>query len=210
MQQFFILGEEAVPMIIVGVGYPVKTLMESMPLRTRDYTPTCDPSFDSMLTAELHMPMTSGFAGLFLRTLSEEIIPFVESKYKASNDRAIAGHSFGALFGAYTLFHQPALFNRYLLSSVSLPWDNGSLLKDEEAFLLSAPSRIDASVFVSVGSEEQNGMIPMMQQMNKALRDHGFMGLTLQEKIFENESHTSVVATAFNQGMRALYKVDKQ
>ena len=206
MQQFFVDGEESIPMIIIGVGYPVQSLMASMPFRTRDYTPTHDPSFDSMLSKELHLNMESGHASSFLQTLSKEIIPFVERKYKVSADRAIAGHSFGALFGAYTLFHQPKLFNRYLLSSVSLPWDNGVLLKDEEIFLRTAPQELHARVFVSVGSLEGFHMIPMMKQMTKSLRDHAFIGLTIEEKIFENETHTSVVPTALNHGIRALYR----
>ena len=206
MQQFFIHGEESIPMIIIGIGYPVQGLMESMPFRTRDYTPTHDPSFDSMLSKELHLKIESGHASAFLQTLNKEIIPFVERKYKVSQDQAIAGHSFGALFAAYTLFHQPKLFNRYLLSSVSLPWDNGSLFKDEELFLRNAPQELNAKIFVSVGSLEGFEMIPMMKKMTKSIRDHAFIGLKLEEKIFENESHTSVVTTALNQGIRALYK----
>ena len=210
MQQFFVTGEESVPIIIVGVGYPVNSLLETMPMRTRDYTPTYDFAFDTMMKNYVHQPVTSGGADKFLQTLSKEIIPFVEHTYKASNDRAIAGHSFGALFGAYTLFHQPQLFNRYLLSSVSLPWDNGSLLKDEQQFLDAAPASLNAKVFVSVGSKEENGMIPLMQQMTAALKAHPLKGLTLVEKIMDNETHASVVPVAFSQGVHALYNSGKE
>jgi hypothetical protein len=140
MQQSFIRGEASASMKIVGIGYPVKTLLESMPIRTRDYTPTQDLSFDTMLTNYLHSPVPPAGAPMFLETLSKEIIRFIEKRYRVSEDTAIAGHSFGALFRAYTLFHQRSLFNRYLLSSISLQWDNGSLLNDEKAFL--QPARV--------------------------------------------------------------------
>ncbi len=42
-------------------------------------------------------------------------------------------------------------------------------------------------------------MIPLMQQMTRDLRDHGFKGLSLEEHIFDNERHISVVVIAFNQ-----------
>ena len=81
-----------------------------------------------------------------------------------------------------------------------------SLFKDEELFLRNAPQELNAKIFVSVGSLEGFEMIPMMKKMTKSIRDHAFIGLKIEERIFENESHTSVVTTALNQGIRALYK----
>jgi predicted alpha/beta superfamily hydrolase len=210
MQKFYFTGEELPEMIIVGIGYHVNTVMESMPNRTLDYTPTNDTSFDNMLTKELKMRIKSGGASSFLKTLRNDILPFVDSQYKTSKDRAIAGHSFGALFGAYVLFHQPELFNRYLLSSVSMPWDKDEMLQEELNFFKAGNRVLNARVYVTVGDKEESNMKPLMKQLVKSMREHNYQGLVLEEHVLENESHTSAITTAFNHGMRALYKVSNK
>ena len=210
MQKFYLEGEELPEMIIVGIGYHVNTVMESMPYRTLDYTPTKDTAFDDMLSKELKKPIKSGGASSFLKTLESEILPFVEKQYKTSKDRAIAGHSFGALFGAYVLYHQPELFNRYLLSSVSMPWDNGEMLQEEIDYFKAGNRTLNAHVFLTVGDKEEFNMKPLIKQLAKSMREHNYQGLVLEEHVLENESHTSAIATAFNHGMRALYKVSNK
>ena len=48
MQRFFVSGEEVPEMIIVGFGYPADDLMQRMPFRTLDYTPTTDTASDAV------------------------------------------------------------------------------------------------------------------------------------------------------------------
>jgi len=210
MKEFYLAGEEVPEMIVVGIGYHINTVMESMPYRTWDYTPTRDTSFDNMITAELKSNVVSGGANYFMNTLKSEIIPYVEQHYKTSNDKALAGHSFGALFGAYVLFHEPSLFNKYLLSSVSMPWDKDEMLSEETSYFNAGHKQLPARVFISVGEKEESNMVPLMQQLVKAMREHNYEGLNIEDHILANESHTSVVATAFNQGLRSLYKEYKR
>ncbi len=206
MHDFFVVGEEVPEMIVVGIGYPVDEIMKTMGSRSLDYTPTQDLSYDTMLTKELKVPITSGGAAAFLKTLKKEIMPLIEKAYKTTADKAIAGHSLGALFGAYVLFHEPQLFNRYLLSSISMPWDREEILQEEQAFYEAGHRAIPAKVFISVGDQEGEYMINPMKRLVQAMRDHQYSGLEVEERIFVNETHTSVVTTAFNQGLRSLYK----
>ena len=206
MHDFFVVGDEVPEMIIVGIGYPLKESVETMGPRTLDLTPTHDPQFDTMMAKYVGGPVTSGGAPSFLKVIKEEVMPFVESMYKTSGDRALAGHSFGALFATYVLFNEPQLFNRYLLSSVSFPWDKEMILKQEQAFYEKGNKTLNAKVFISVGETEGNIMVPPMKQLATAMRAHNYKGLELEEKVFPNESHVSVVATSFSQGLRSLYK----
>jgi predicted alpha/beta superfamily hydrolase len=49
------------------------------------------------------------------------LIPFIESKYRAAkNDRTLMGSSYGGLFTLYAMFHETALFQRYVLTSPAL------------------------------------------------------------------------------------------
>jgi len=47
-----------------------------------------------------------------LNVLRNEIIPFIDKKYKTTTDCGISGQSFGGLFAGYCLFSAPDLFNR--------------------------------------------------------------------------------------------------
>lgn len=205
MQLYLNEAEETKDLIVVGIGYPTPSIMSSMQYRTPDYTPTRDTAFEHMLTAELKMDIRSGGADKFLQALQQEIFPFVEGKYR-TGERGLAGHSFGALFGAYVLFHQPATFGKYLLSSISMPWDNQVMLGMETAFFKGGNKQLNAQVFVTVGAQEAFDMIPAMQKLTAAMRAHHYGGLLLEERVLPQESHASAFLTAFNQGLRVLYK----
>lgn len=192
--------------IVVGIGYHTNSIMGSTAFRTPDYTPTRDTAFEHMLLKDMNMKVSTGGADKFLQALKQEIFPFIESRYK-TKERGIAGHSFGALFGTYVMVHEPALFNKYLLSSISLFWDGGALLKKEQSFFQAGNRSLNAQVFVTVGAlEEFMDMIPSMKRLTAALREHNYQGLTIEERVLSNESHASAFLTSFNQGIRVLYK----
>jgi uncharacterized protein len=198
--------QEVKEVIVVGVGYPTNSILASTEYRTPDYTPTRDTTFERSLTEELKMNVRTGGADKFLQALKTEIFPFIESRYR-TGERGLAGHSFGGLFGAYVLLQEPGLFSKYLLSSISLFWDKDVILKKEQAFYQAGNRNLPAHVFVTVGAQEQfMGMIPSMQKMVTSMRAHNYKGLVIEERILPNETHASAFLTAFNQGIRVLYK----
>lgn len=195
--------------IIVGIGYKgVTDIMKSMENRTPDYTPTKDTAFENELNNDLKLKIKSGKADKFLSALKKEILPVIENKYRTA-DRGIAGHSFGALFGTYALLTEPSLFKKYLLSSISIPWDKQVLLKQENALYESGVRNIDADVFVSVGAEETGfDMIPGMKKLTASIKQH-YKGINIEERVLQYENHPAAYLTAFQQGLRWLYKKAK-
>ena len=196
---------EVPDIIMVGVGYPVDNFLSSRPFRMLDYTPTHVPKVDSELTANHHLKMVSGGASNFLRVMEEEVIPYIEKSYKASDDRCLAGHSFGGLFTVYALFHTASLFNKYLISSPSLDWDNFETLRQETQFYDAGHRNLQVKVFVSSGSLEPDPMIPDTKEFVKRLRNRNYSGLELTEFIFKDETHLSVIPFAISKGMRTIY-----
>ncbi len=97
--------------------------------RTRDLTP-------SKISTKYGMPFNdeNGEADNFLQFISEELIPYVESKYPVTNYRTLIGHSYGGLFAIYSLMHTPELFANYVSVDPSLDWDNELILKQAEDF----------------------------------------------------------------------------
>jgi hypothetical protein len=141
---------------------------------------------------------------MFLRTLKEELIPFIESKYRVTSDRGLAGDSFGGLFAAYVWLTDGNTFSRYLIGSPSLYWDKGMILKTEAAVAKSGKT-LHGRVFLAVGADEGEAMVGPLKNLTTALTSHAYPNLRLQSHIFEGENHLSVWPATLCRGLRFLY-----
>lgn len=90
--------------------------------RRRDYT------FPSTVQKDRTANPTSGHSKEFIQFMESELLPAIESKYKTNNTRTLIGESLGGLLATEILLKKPSLFNRYIIVSPSLWWDNGSIL----------------------------------------------------------------------------------
>jgi uncharacterized protein len=186
---------QRVPELIM-VGIADGDFTDHFRLRRLDYTPSVRPPGDR----------PSGGAGAFLEFLREEAIPFIEARYRADPaDRAIWGHSLGGLFAAYALLHSPDTFQRYLMSSPSLAWDDG-LLVNEAASLSSTGDPIRARVYSAFGAEEPESAIAAWREFFAALESRGHPGLSTRAVLVPDTDHMTIWPTAFVRGMAYLYR----
>ncbi len=99
---------------------------------------------------------TTGKSARFIAFLENELQPFIEKNYKTNSSKTIIGQSLGGLLATEILLTKPSLFNKYIIVSPSLWWDNGSLLnKSSEILLANFKQKID--VYIGVGKE---GLVP--------------------------------------------------
>ena len=191
------VGKEVTEILIVGIAYGV-TFNEYLYNRQRDYTPTV-----------LEKYAGSGGGKKFLKFIDEELIPFVETKYRVKkSDRAICGFSYGGLFALYTLFHKPKLFNRYLVGSPSFFWDSGILFEYEKKYFENS-SDLPVKLFMSVGSQEnQKSFINPFNNFTQIMNSRRYQGLEMISIILEDETHYSSYGNAFTKGIRWLFKTD--
>lgn len=187
------------PVIIVGIGYPSSLDADTFTpfinaSRTRDLTPTV-PKGGKV--------GEQGEAAAFLSFIKNELIPEVESRYRAdSTHRGLGGHSLGGLFATYALLHEPTLFHRWWIGSPSMWWDNDigfGWLKDAAA---KTPPK--GKVYVTVGSLEGETMTPKAVRLVAALKST-FPTLTVGSQVYEDETHGSVIFGAESRAMRFLY-----
>ena len=67
----------------------------------------------------------SGGADAFLAVIEKQIIPFIENRFDVSqSDRVLIGKSMSGLAVVHTALSKPELFNRYLIISPSIWWDD--------------------------------------------------------------------------------------
>ena len=228
-------GGELPPMLIVGIGYPVGGMEETLNLRMRDYTPTSDTGFVGYSRNLWGGDTTtvSGGAAAFLRFIREELKPFIEKNYPAdTSDATLIGHSFGGLFATYALLHHPNTFKRYVISSPSLWWDRKVSFEFEKEYA-KANKDLPATVFLSVGALENTAelqksasrypeqlrkameeyyakagppeMVELLDPFANALRGRRYPGLKLSTHVFPDETHTSVASAIVNRGLRVVF-----
>jgi predicted alpha/beta superfamily hydrolase len=200
------IQREVEDVIVVGIGDGEHAFDSWFASRWHDYTPSFDAAMDSAGAVSFGIPrekVRSGGAPAFLRVLREEILPFVEETYRASEDRGIAGHSFGGLFAAWVLLEAPDLFRRYGLNSPSLWWGSGEMF-EREADFAARHATLPAHVFLSAGSLEGR-MVTSMERFARALRSRGHAGLGVEVAVFEGETHASVVPAMVARTLRVLY-----
>ena len=190
-------AQEAPEIIVVGIAYgEARNWWQK---RSRDLTPTKDAS---KMWGE--WPIAGG-AVAFQDFLAEELFPFIEGHYRAiSDDRAVAGISLGGLFGAFSLFSRPALFQRYILIAPAFVWDNRRLWKYEAEYHEKSKS-LPVKVFTAVGDKDEQAILGPWHEFNGLVSRRQYAGLSWIAQEFPDEGHVSVLPGALSRGLRTVY-----
>ena len=205
--------------IVVGIGYPVQSLMQTLVVRARDLTPVPDPQLagQEALAAMIEGALTpstgssGGGADDFLQFIHEELIPFIDSNYPTTDDRGYFGDSLGGLFGLYTLFERPETFQGYIIGSPSA-WVGGEWIMTRAEEFVAGHGDLAARVFMAVGGNEEIGpelaparMVTNVGRLETLLVGADFPSLRLQTHIFPDESHASVAYMNLIRGLHTVY-----
>jgi hypothetical protein len=171
--------------------------------RSRDFTPT-------HMTSGPYSENSGGSAP-FLRFMKEELIPEIESRYRASPERTLVGHSLAGLLALNTYIEQPELFRNYIAIDPSLWWDNQVLirrLQQQPARKLTAP----VSVFIAMAAHTENKEPheSAIQQFRSILESRQSPSLRVQYQYFEDETHLSVPLIAMYRGLLFAYEGDQR
>ncbi len=207
---------ETVPqLILVGINYRFEGksfydgLEDYLYTRSRDFTPTY-LSYQEII--EKHgqgfadfVPV-SGSGEKFLRFLREELLPFIESEYRADpNDRGILGYSLGGLFTTYALFQSPETFQKVFIGSPALWWD------DEAVFNFYDPAEYEnvdkpINVYLSVGELEGKGLRASWERLKTFLEEKRNLKIKFISETLNGEKHLTGIGLAHSRAFRRLYE----
>ncbi len=199
-------------LIVVGIAYKIQDMADWGAWRTRDLTPTNIPGLDTYWS-NLFSGMTgrqvevkTGGAEKFLECITKEVLPFVESNYRASPaGRGLGGYSYGGLFSLYVLFRHPEIFSIYYAGSPSIKYNGGLLFQYEKEYA-STHTDMNAKLFMSAGSGEDSLMVANVNKMAGLLESRNYPGLKLKTHIFPGENHQTCIPAAFMRAFLVLYK----
>jgi predicted alpha/beta superfamily hydrolase len=168
-----------------------------------------NPNYDSLRARDLsptnvkQVPQSGG-APKFLKFIKNELIPYIESKYRATkNGRTLMGSSFGGLFTLYALFHETGTFDRYVLTSPSVGWDNEILYTYEKEYA-AKNTQLPVKLFVGVGGLEAGG-VEGVQKFVAQLKSRNYKGLELETKVLEGIGHSGSKAEGYTRGLQAVF-----
>lgn len=210
------MGKEVPELIVVGIGYPTGgRFLYSVKYRTLDYTPTVDEKWlakeKSRGLPELLIPAGTGGAPKFLQFIRKQLIPHIEKKYRVkSDDRVLLGLSLGGLFTTYALFQGDGLFQRFVIGSPSLWWQDRVMFNVEEEYAQTHKS-LPARVFISVGSDEDKyndddeQTVSPFKEFVKVLEKRNYANFKWESHLFEGETHVSFVPATISRGLRRIY-----
>jgi len=207
--------------IVVGIGYPIDESVDQMDAafkqiwgaRGRDLTPVADEEWEQEQIEGMGVEyIASGGANSFLQFVKEELIPFIDTDYRTdSSHRILAGHSFGALFVLYALFHESNLFHGHVASSPSL-WFGDKAIFTTEADYAQNQDDLAASLYLSVGQKEENagsGMVSNMFRFLALLESRKYGGLTIRNQVFNDLNHCESIAPGLLLGIKAAFSMGK-
>ena len=147
----------------------------------------------------------AGHADKLLAFFQSDLIPYIDKHYRAQADRTLVGTSLSGLFGLYVLFHQPNDFQRYIISSPSVYWNNDMIFAIEERFA-KARELVAAKLFISVGDEELREKITSFAQLLNKERHP-----KLQSRFHESPlGHVSADIEAIVRGLSFVFEDAQQ
>ncbi len=189
--------DEVVPeIIVVGLSYGGKN-PDYQALRDDDYPPTRAKTHDGR--------QLGGGGPKFLAALEREIIPRIESTYRADPQRRVlAGSSFGGLFALYALFEKPELFSATVALSPAVGWDDRWLFQRQREFHASN-SELDERVWISFASDEWPDFAQHIQAFQREFRAARYRGLTLENRVIQGERHAGNKPEGYNRAMRFVF-----
>jgi len=215
------LGAPFPEVIVAGIGYPLDETgdayrREFVRRRILDFTPVVDRRFeeDSCAFHGLNRVETGG-AGRFLRFIAEELVPAVESEYRADPaDRTLAGHSLGGMFTLYALFQEPRIFHRFVSGSPALGYAGSALFAVEEEYARSHTD-LPAALFLAIGDLEEvlnmsnpldaTVLVSHFYRFSATLERRGYPSLQLKRQIFPGYAHLNIPAPLFQAGLESVF-----
>lgn len=177
--------------------------------RRRDFT------FPTTVEKDKTRFPTTGHSDKFIAFIEKELQPFINKKYKTNESKTIIGQSLGGLLETEILFKKPSLFNKYVIVSPSLWWDNGSLLNmDSEIFQENYKQQTE--IYVAVGKEGLTPTeIPRVMEVDanllaEKIKTSRSKNIKVYFDYFPEENHGTILHPAVSNSFRFFYPQIKE
>ncbi|MBK6988022.1 MAG: alpha/beta hydrolase [Bacteroidetes bacterium] len=173
--------------------------------RRRDFT------FPTTIAEDKKNYPTTGHSDKFISFIENELQPFIAKKYQTNSEKTIIGQSLGGLLATEILLKKPYLFNKYIIVSPSLWWDDGSILKQQSEILTENFAQ-KTEIYIGVGKE---GLAPCTAPhvmevdanlLAEKLKLSKSKSMTVHFDYLPEEDHATIGHQGISNGFRMVYK----
>ena len=173
--------------------------------RRRDFT------FPTTIAEDKKNYPTTGHSDKFISFIENELQPFIAKKYQTNSEKTIIGQSLGGLLATEILLKKPYLFNKYIIVSPSLWWDDGSILKQQSEILTENFAQ-KTEIYIGVGKE---GLAPCTAShvmevdanlLAEKLKLSKSKTLNVHFDYLPEEDHATIGHQGISNGFRMVYK----
>ncbi|MDP2413142.1 alpha/beta hydrolase [Daejeonella sp.] len=177
--------------------------------RKRDFT------YPSSIEEDKKQFPGTGHSDKFIAFIEKELQPFIEKEYNVNDSKMIIGQSLGGLLATEILMKKPELFNKYIIISPSLWWDNGSLLKQNSSLLSEGFSQ-STGIYIGVGKEGLSpGNTPHVMEMDanllaEKLKAGKSKTVQVHFDYLPDEDHATITHQAIFNAFRLLYPLKER
>lgn len=137
----------------------------------------------------------------FTKFLRDELIPFIEKKYRVDGFRILSGHSLAGLFASRVLTTNADLFNAYLAMSPSLPYAGQTTITDFKKLSLNRPTFLQ----LSVGDHDLPRYERFIRLFNDSLSTFNKPNLKTDFRPYAERDHHTVGPTALYGSLLRLF-----
>lgn len=168
-----------------------------------------DMSFPSTTAEGKEILKTSGGSAAFISFIEKELQPYIRQHYGVNDTNTLIGESLGGLLATEILLKHPQLFSKYIITSPSIWWDNGSILNVQPAYAVKGGQMPD--VYISVGKEGKTpGAHPRIMEddakaLYEKLKKTAKPGAKLYFNYMPDENHATIGHIALYHAFRKLY-----
>ncbi len=176
--------------------------------RRRDFT------FPTTIEKDQKKFPTTGHSDKFIAFIEKELQPFIDKKYKTTDSKTIIGQSLGGLLETEILLKKPTLFNKYVIVSPSIWWDNGSILNlDSPIFQENFTQQTD--IYIAVGKEGLTPTeIPRVMEVDanllaEKIKASKSKNIKVYFDYFPKENHATILHPAVSNSFRFFYPIQE-
>jgi uncharacterized protein len=174
--------------------------------RKRDFT------YPTTLPEDQKKYITAGHSNKFINFIEKELQPYIEKKYKTNSSKTIIGQSLAGLVATEILLKKPWMFNKYIIVSPSLWWDNCSLLNIKSEMLLESYGKT-TSIYIGCGKEGlAPSSIPHVMEVDanllfEKIKNSQSKNINVHFDYLPEEDHATVTHQAVFNALRILHPV---
>lgn len=143
----------------------------------------------------------------FMKFIKNEVIGYIEKKYRTNNKKTIFGHSMAGAFVLNYLATESSLFDNYIVASPVIQILNSELLDKYKNFFRQNKT-LDKSLYITLTGIEAEGerATDALTKFVEILKNQAPLSFSWKYDYLENQIHMTTLYLTFYQGLSEIYK----